>query len=139
VNLPAKITAEVRELEALGLQELRREWRRRYGPPPKLRAVELLRRLLAWRIQADALGGLDRAFRHALKAPEPRQPKVELQPGTRVGREWKGVRHEVEVLADGYAYAGRTYRSLSEVARTITGTRWNGLRFFGLREKEGAR
>ena len=54
-------------------------------------------------------------------------------PGTRLTREWKGVSHEVEVIRDGYIHAGARYRSLSEVARTITGSRWNGPRFFGLR------
>ena len=60
--------------------------------------------------------------------------KPRLAPGERFVREWQGRRHEVEVLEKGFRYAGADYRSLSQVAREITGTRWNGLRFFGLRE-----
>lgn len=129
-----RIAQEVRALEALDLHGLRDEWRRRYGPPPKMRSRELLARLLAWRIQADAFGGLDAATIRLLKADRLPPPKPELAPGTRLSREWQGQRHEVDVLEKGLRYAGMTYRSLSEIARVITGTRWNGLRFFGLRE-----
>jgi hypothetical protein len=127
------VTDQVRALEALGLEGLREEWRRRYGPPPTMRSPDLLRRNLAWRIQAEAFGGLDdwtlKALfgRTALHAP--------ASVGTRLAREWRGVRHEVEVVADGVRYREKLYASLSEVARTITGVRWNGPRFFGLREQ----
>ena len=130
-----RITEEVRALEALDLHGLRDEWRKRYGQPPKMRSRELLARLLAWRIQADAFGGLDVATIRLLKCDRLPPPKPRLAPGTRLAREWQGRRHEVDVLEGGFRYAGQDYRSLSEVARTITGTRWNGLRFFGLREQ----
>ena len=61
-------------------------------------------------------------------------PEALLSEGTVITREWKGVRHEVEIADGGFIYRGERWKSLSEVARTITGTRWNGPRFFGLRE-----
>jgi hypothetical protein len=129
-----RITAEVRALECLDLRGLREEWRKRYGEPPKMRSTELLARLLAWRIQADAFGGLDAATIRLLKSDTLPPPKPALTQGDRLWREWQGRRHDVDVLENGFRYAGADYRSLSEVARVITGTRWNGLRFFGLRE-----
>ncbi|WP_222931877.1 DUF2924 domain-containing protein [Sphingomonas sabuli] len=130
-----RITAEVRALEALDLHGLRDEWRRRYGEPPKMRSTELLARLLAWKIQADAFGGLDAATIRLLNAETLPPPTPVLEPGTRLSREWQGRRHEVDVLESGFRYDDHDYRSLSQVAREITGTRWNGLRFFGLREQ----
>ena len=130
-----RITAEVRALEALDLRGLREEWRQRYGEPPRMRSRELLARLLAWRIQADAFGGLDATTIRLLESDQLPPPRPTLAPGTRLTREWQGRRHEVDVLDKGFRYAGADYRSLSEVARFITGTRWNGLRFFGLREQ----
>ena len=129
-----RITQEVRALEALDLHGLRDEWRKRYGNPPKMRSRELLARLLAWRIQADAFGGLDATTIRLLKADRLPPAKPQLTAGTRLTREWLGRRHDVDVLELGFRYADADYRSLSEVARVITGTRWNGLRFFGLRE-----
>lgn len=130
-----RITQEVRALESLDLHCLRDEWRRRYGEPPKMRSKELLARLLAWRIQADAFGGLDATTIRLLKTDRLPPPKPRLAVGTRLAREWQGRRHEVDVLEEGFRYDGGDYRSLSQVARAITGTRWNGLRFFGLREQ----
>lgn len=130
-----RIIAEVRALEALDLRGLREEWRRRYGDPPKMRSRELLARLLAWRIQADAFGGLDATTIRLLKSEHLPPPRPVLAAGTRLTREWQGRRHDVDVLEKGFRYAGADYRSLSEVARVITCTRWNGLRFFGLREQ----
>lgn len=129
-----RIAEEVRALERLDLHRLRDEWRRRYGDPPKMRSVELLARLLAWRIQAEALGGLDAATIRMLKSERLPAPRLALDAGARLSREWQGRLHEVDVLVNGYRYNGRDYRSLSHIAREITGTRWNGLRFFGLRE-----
>ena len=133
-----RITQEVRALEVLDLHGLRDEWRKRYGDPPKMRSTELLARLLAWRIQADAFGGLDAATIRMLKSDALTAPKPILEPGTRVSREWQGRRHEVDVLATGFRYNGAEYRSLSQVARVITGTRWNGLLFFGLKNRRGS-
>jgi hypothetical protein len=127
------ITEEVRALEHLDLEGLRQAWRHRYGAPPKLRSVDLLARLLAWRIQAEAFGGLDaetrRNLRRASASPRDRQ----LSAGSLIVREWQGRRHEVTVGEGAYQYEGQTYQSLSAVAQAITGVKWNGPRFFGLR------
>jgi hypothetical protein len=98
-----------------------------------MRSRELLARLLAWRIQADAFGGLDAATVRLLETRQLPAPQPQLHAGIRLSREWLGKRHDVEVLENGFRYGDREYRSLSEVARTITGSRWNGPRFFGLR------
>jgi hypothetical protein len=133
---PDAITLEVRALDALDLEGIRAAWRARYGAPPKLRSVELMKRMLAWRIQSEAYGGLDSQTRRKLRSAGSKQ-KRSLTQGMQVAREWKGVRHEVTVLAEGFCYDGRTYDSLSAIAREITGSRWNGPRFFGLRSDAG--
>jgi hypothetical protein len=121
------------KLEHADLDGLREEWRRRYGAPPRLRSKTLLRHVLAWRIQADLYDGLDPQTRKLLHDDQtPREPVV--QPGTIIIREWRGVTHHIEATGDGFLYDGRRWKSLSEIARAITGTRWNGPRFFGLRE-----
>lgn len=120
-------------LERAGLHELRAEWEQRYGAAPRLRSPDLLRRILSWRIQAAAEGGLDRATRRML-AGSSAGAETLLAEGTVIAREWQGVRHEVEVADGCYLYRGERWKSLSEVARSITGTRWNGPRFFGLRD-----
>ena len=129
----SRLEEEVRALSRLDLEGLREAWGARLGPPPQLRSSDLLRRLLAWKIQAAALGGLDVESRRMLRqSGVPRGPGLCV--GARLTREWKNERHEVEVIEGGFRYAGETYDSLSEIARAITGTRWNGPRFFGLRE-----
>ncbi|CAN5134308.1 DUF2924 domain-containing protein [soil metagenome] len=128
------VEAEVERLVSLGLPKLRDAWPRRFGLPPLIRSPDLLRRLLAWKLQEEAYGGLDAETRRLLarKAVVERGPR--LGAGARLVREWKGERHEAEVNADGTVlYRGDTFASLSEVARAITGSRWNGPRFFGLR------
>ncbi len=120
-------------LAAADLAQLRQEWERRYGAAPKLRSPDLLRRVLAFRVQAAAQGGLDRVTRRLL-AGDAAGPETLLAEGTVITREWKGTRHEVEVTAGGFLWQGSRWNSLSEVARAITGTRWNGPRFFGLRK-----
>lgn len=120
-------------LESASLQELRAEWERRYGAAPELRSADLLRQILSWRIQTAADGGLDRTTRRMLKG-EPAGPETFLSSGTVITREWKGEEHNVEIVDDGYLYGGRRWSSLSKIARHITGTRWNGPRFFGLRK-----
>jgi Protein of unknown function (DUF2924) len=101
-----------------------------------------LLRLLAYRIQADALGDLDPATVRYLNrlvgseanASTPLSGEGATRPGTVLVREWNGACHRVMALDEGFAWEGGTYKSLSQVARAITGTRWNGPRFFGLRE-----
>lgn len=132
----AEATEAVRRFEGMTLEALRAEWRRRYGAPPGLRSVDLLRRMLAWQVQAQALGGLEaklvREIKAAAKRAGPRRQIVDV--GARLAREWQGQLHEVNVMQAGYLHRGQTYKSLSAVARVITGARWNGPRFFGLRD-----
>jgi len=132
-----RITEEVRALERLDLEGLRAEWRRRYGPPPTLRSSDFLARLLAWRIQAEALGGLDAEtkavlFRKSLPLAGP-----QLRPGMRLEREWRGRCEVVDVVEGGFRWRDQTLPSLTKVALAITGVKWNGPRFFGLRVEKG--
>jgi hypothetical protein len=123
-------------LETLDLEGLRAAWQAAYGPPPKLRSVALLRLVLAWRLQADALGGLDRETRRKLARTGPVQAEgLELGIGTVLSRDWQGRRIEVVVERDGFRHDGRLYPSLSAAATAIAGSRWNGPRFFGLRRE----
>lgn len=129
-----KVSRELAALAGMSLAELRIFWTERFGPPPTHRGPELLRRMLAWRIQAEAFGGLDTATIRLLN--NERAPlMIAEQPGTRLARDYAGRRHEVIVVEDGVLYDGSRYGSLSEVARIITGQRWNGPRFFGLRRE----
>jgi hypothetical protein len=104
-------------------------------------------RALAYRIQEQALGGLDRTTHRRLdratadlSAGRPlAAPAPKIKPGTRLLREWQGAVHEVIVLERGVEYRDRTWPSLSAVAREITGTRWSGPRFFGLKEAASGR
>lgn len=131
----AGIEAEVGALECLALEELRSFWRERWGAPPPLRSLELLRLMLAWRLQAEALGGLGGETRRQLGRRGPvRAEGLELGIGATLRREWRGRIVEVSVEADGFRWEGRTYPSLSAAATAIAGTRWNGPRFFGLRQ-----
>lgn len=129
---PLGVEAEVASLETLDLAGLRRAWEGRCGPPPRLRSTGLLRLMLAWRIQADAHGGLDGAALRALRGANRLGLRERLAVGDRISREYRGVRHEVEMTAEGYRHGDKLYPSLSAVAREITGTKWNGWRFFGL-------
>lgn len=130
----AAVRDEVASLQSMTLSELRTLWAARFGAPPKQRSVELLRRVLAWRLQAEAFGGLDAATVRLLGS-ERTLVMVAEQPGTRLARDYAGKRHEVVMLEEGVLYEGETYGSLSVVARLITGQRWNGPRFFGLRRE----
>lgn len=119
-------------LDGLSVGGLRAFWRERWGPPPpRLKSAKLLRLLIAWRLQAPVQGSLDATTRRRLRA---KRPASELPAGTHLAREYRGVMHQVEVLGEGFLYRDRRYDSLSQVAETITGTHWNGPRFFGLRD-----
>lgn len=130
-----RINTEVRALERLDLEGLRSAWRERYGPAPKLRSRELLGLMLAWRIQSEAFRGLDAATRRKLKTePSGVRSSLDLAPGTVLTREWKGVPETVRRTQAGYEWRGRTYKSLTAVARAITGGPRSGPLFFGLKE-----
>ena len=132
-------------LTAMDIEALRAVWRERLGEPPPVRSTDILRRSLAEALQIEADGPsvaldkrLSRAASQHRTGKKPRLRTSTFQPGSTLIREWQGVRHEVEVRPDGYVWQGQRHASLSEVARLITGVRWNGPRFFGLREGIGA-
>jgi len=134
MNIASGSDIKLADLAGMGLAELRKEWSKHFGAPPKLRSPELLGLMLAYRLQAAAEGGIDVDLRRTLCRPSAGKTSSVLTPGTRLAREWQGVRHEVTVECDGRVrWQGQNYRSLSEAARAITGSRWNGPRFFGLR------
>lgn len=131
-----EVEVSVHALESLGLADLRTAWDQHFGAPhPRHRSPELLLRLMAWRLQAQNEGGLDAAARRLLARRTTQAPGPVLTPGVRITREYRGRRCDVEVLAEGFLYQGQAYDSLSEIAREITGVRWNGPRFFGLRKE----
>ena len=139
---------EIARLRGLDVGELRARWHttfRRRARPHLPR--HLLFRILAYRLQADYLGDLDADTRRLLDrigsgssegidrlVADLNRARTELRPGTLLAREWDGQLQRVMVLADGYSWNGTTYRILSKVASAITGSRWNGPRFFGLRD-----
>ncbi|MEZ5687445.1 MAG: DUF2924 domain-containing protein [Caenibius sp.] len=130
------VSASIATIETMGIDDLRREWRRRYGAPPALRSLDFMRMLLGWRIQADAFGGLDdKTRRNLAKKGVPRAEGLELGNGTRLTRNWKGRQVEVIVEEDGFRWEDAVYPSLSAAATAIAGSKWNGPRFFGLREQ----
>ena len=130
----ARFADEIKALTPLPLEGLRGVWRDRYGAPPKLRSAELLRHCLAWRLQAEALGGLDRDTRRKLKRRQRvRAEGLDLGIGTTLRREWRGRIVQVTVEEEGFCHKGQLFKSLSAAAAAIAGTRWNGPRFFGLR------
>ncbi len=138
--------SEIEVLMGLDLEALRAEWRRVYGTaPPAAFKRDLLLRGLTHRLCTRALGGLDRdtaALLTELAATsEPvavlsRRRTRRIKPGCELLREWNGVVHRVVVVKDGFGWNGEVYASLSAAARAITGTRWNGNRFFGIDEAE---
>jgi hypothetical protein len=137
---------ELAHLESLSLDQLRKAWREQLGTePPGFRARDVLLRMLAWQVQAKALGGLDpnterqlRKIARAFERDPAHRPKPVriLSPGVVLTREWKGVLQRVTVERDGFSHLGHRYRTLSEAARAITGTKWSGPRFFGLESRE---
>lgn len=141
----AEIEAEIDRLRSMPKAELRVRYRTLFKTePPKAFGPDLLRRSIAYRIQEQAYGGLDPATRRLLNNLMARQAKSKdgriviprrIKSGAILVRVWKGQSHRVMVLEDGFAYAGETYDSLSVIARLITGARWNGPRFFGLRSE----
>lgn len=130
-------------LAELSPAELKDEWASRYGTPAPDLSVDLLRLGVGYKLQEKRVGAINRSTRSLLRkigeqarsgsstSPLPRK----LTPGTRLVRDWHGVGHTVEVLEDGFAYDGKRWKSLTAIAKVITGTKWNGPLFFGLAER----
>ena len=146
---PADVLGRLAALQTLPTADLKRQWRELFGsePPPFNRPYLVSR--LSYRVQELAYGGLKPETRARLEAlgeqldggnPVLRRIRGDDKPvaGTRLVRQHGGVEHTVTVLQDGYEWQGRPYRSLSAIARAITGTRWNGWVFFGLKNQKGA-
>jgi hypothetical protein len=138
-----KLAAEIEALRTLGPEELNQRWRALFGSErPRRLYGELLIGALAYRLQEIALGGLKPATRRLLRQlagnpaerrPIPAFPKLRLKAGAVLIREWHATAHRVTVLDDGFQYRDQRFRSLSEIARRITGSRWSGPLFFGLK------
>lgn len=138
-----EVEAELERLPSIRIAALRIRYRELFRTdPPKAFGPDLLRRSIAYRIQENAYGGMSKETRRLLdrlvkeywakpsgKITLPRR----IKSGSVIVREWQGVTHRVMVLEDGFAWHGKSWSSLSEIAREITGTRWNGPKFFGLR------
>ena len=135
---PAAIEAEVDRVRSLGIDALRMRWRMTFGavPPPGL-TKDIMSRMIAYRIQEETFGGLDRETVRLLDrlagGEKPNELNRRLKPGTVLIREYRGERHTVTVVPDGFLWQDKTWSSLSTIAKAITGTAWNGPRFFGLR------
>ena len=154
----ASIATQIAQLQAMTVGQLREEYERVFGEEARSRNRTWLWRRIAWRVQELEYGGLsERAKRRleelmsdaelALRTPpgrfqeardtavrQTRDPRLP-RPGTALLKSYKGQRVVVEVLHDGFSYGGQVFRSLSAVARAVTGTRWNGWAFFGLNGK----
>jgi Protein of unknown function (DUF2924) len=135
VTNPAAIEAEIDRLRSLALDAVRRRWQAVFGrTPPAGLSKDLLRRMIAGRMQELAFGGLDRDSLRFLDGlgRHGGSPRRHLKPGTVLVRDYRGQRHTITVAPDGFDWQGTTYPSLSAIARAITGTAWSGPRFFAL-------
>ncbi len=141
------VEAEIAALPGLSLAALRERWSALYGnPAPRSLRRDLLVRAIAYQLQVKAYGGLSpvtkRVLREIAAAREGRfddaaiGPRV--KPGTRLIRVWQGETHSVLVLEDGFEWKGARHRSLSVIAKAITGTNWNGWTFFGVKRSSGS-
>ena len=142
---PEWLRGHLKRLSELGALELRAEWTKVYGvTAPRHISRDLLLRGIAYRLQERMYGGLKPSTVKRLKeiaagleqgSELKPQRASSLKPGVRLLREWQGETQIVEVLTKGFAWKGKTYKSLSAIARAITGTQWSGPEFFGLRDK----
>ncbi len=133
------LDAELARVASLTIDQLRGKWQERMGldPPPAL-TKDLLARALSHRLQEKVLGGISPRQRRALDAlaKGDRAPLQRIKVGSELVREHEGKLHEVFVVTDGFSWQGKTYASLSAIARIVTGTKWSGPRFFGLRDRQ---
>ncbi len=141
------VMEQVTELPEMPYEALKQRWRDLYGTDPPAYSRQHLIRRLAYRIQELAYGGLsdetkaeleqiaeeDERQRQGARAQRRKPKSTHPLPGTRLVREWNGQRYEVTAVEGGFEYGGRKYRSLSAIAKAITGAHWSGPQFFGLR------
>ena len=142
------VSRDLARLEGLGVHALRDLWSRRFrGVAPPIQSADILRRLMAWKIQVEAFGDLDaetqRRLRDLMRSVGNGRGVVDrmathLRAGMVLVREWRGREHRVLVLDRAFEHEGKRYKSLTQVARAITGTHWSGPRFFGLDGEKGA-
>jgi hypothetical protein len=146
------LAAEIASLSKLDIDELRDRWKAMFGNPPSRDiSRSFLTRAIAYRLQEKAFGGLKPSTQRMLaefaydgaNGSAAVRSRI-LRPGAVLVREWRGISHQVSVLEKGFSSRGKRYRSLSEVAREITGTQWSGPLFFGLKRsheesRDGAR
>ena len=135
---PTAVDAELDHVRWLGIAALRARWRTMFeGNPPAGLTKDMLARMIAYRLQEQAFGAFDRDAVKLLdrlaRGERAGDLNRRLKPGTVLVREYNGKRHTVTIVPDGFVWQGNTYDSLSMIARAITGTAWNGPRFFGLR------
>ena len=134
----ASLEAQLQGLEQASVTDLRAEWRRLFGTDPPRFSRDLFLRAIAYGIQERMFGGMSRASLKQLRGPAgdadggKASSSPTLQPGAKLVREWHGRAHVVIVTETGFDYAGSTYRSLTQIAKLITGAHWSGPRFFGL-------
>ncbi len=136
----AGLGASLAELESLDRAGCLDRWRGAFGrPPPKYLSPQFLRRVLIWDLQSKVLGGLPvRTAKVLVRIASGKSAGVATapavtRPGSHLVREWNGRTYQVEVTSSGYVMDGKTWRSLSAIAKHITGAHWSGPRFFGVR------
>jgi hypothetical protein len=148
-SVSSALEDEIASLPALSKTELLKKWRERlkHAPPSHL-DKPILVPLLAYKLQEQAFGGLKPAYKRRLRqlaesfeqnpgrVTKTVSSSARIKPGTRLIRQWDGQTHQVTVAEEGFEYKGEGYKSLSEIARLITGTRWSGPLFFGLKQSE---
>lgn len=150
-NMHASVLRQLAQLHKMSLEQLQEKWRELMGDEPPVYKSQLLIKRLSFRIQELFFGALSQPTKSLLKAVADRDPAAAVQtslpslksnterimPGTRFVRIWNGNRYEVIASENGFEYQGRPFRSLTAIAKEITGTHWNGKLFFGLRTETG--
>ncbi len=143
---PTNLQKQLEQLKQLKSEELRKRWQTLFSsnPPPRIRS-SLMVQAIARRLQEKALGGIKPSTQRLLLGVaedagagikvSATAKKIQPRPGTVLVREWHGTKHQVSVLKDGFVYRSKRYGSLSQIARSITGTQWSGPLFFGLKSR----
>lgn len=131
---PDELSILIAEIDALERAQCLDRWRDVFGrPPPKYLSPQFIKRVLIWELQNRVLCRLSVKTERRLKQiASGKAPPVAAKPGSHLVREWNGRTYQVEVVEDGYVMDGKTWRSLSAIARHITGAHWSGPRFFGV-------